>query len=121
MDARSRTILAAAWLICAVSPASAQSRAAGDSDLDRSIGHWVASGVSFQSGNATHHFAVDVKRADSQLEITLPAELKLAGGEVYALARTRRGVFRHVDSIGRVECEPKRKLPHPRASTRRAR
>ena len=99
MHARSRSILAAAWFICAGSAASCQSPAAGVSDLDRSIGHWVASGVSFQSGNAARHFAVDVKRADSQLEITLPAEVKLAAGQVYALARTRRGVFRHVDSV----------------------
>src|SRR5207249_10006712 len=99
MHTHFRTLLAALWLICTVSSAAAQSPAAGDSDLDRSIGHWVASGVSFQSGNAARHFAVDVKRADSQLEITLPAEVKLAAGQVYALARTRRGVFRHVDSV----------------------
>jgi hypothetical protein len=102
MHVRSYTILVAAWLICTVSPGSAQSRAASDSDLDRSIGHWVATGVSFQSGDQGHPFAVDVKRADSRLQITLPAELKLAGGSVYVLARTGNGVFRHADEAGRI-------------------
>src|SRR6266702_3990863 len=91
MQARSSTILVAAWLICTVSSGSAQSRSAADSDLDRSIGHWVATGVSFQSGNTAHPFAVDLKRADSRLQITLPAELKLEGGPVYELARTSCG------------------------------
>ena len=102
MHARSSPILVAAWLICTVSSGSAQSRAASDSELDRSIGHWVATGVSFQSGNTAHPFAVDVKRADSRLQITLPAELKLEGGPVYVLARTRSGVFRHADEAGRI-------------------
>ncbi len=102
MHARSSPILVAAWLICTVSSGSAQSRAASDSDLDRSIGHWVATGVSFQSGSTAHPFAVDVKRADSRLQITLPAELKLEGGPVYMLARTSSGVFRHADEAGRI-------------------
>src|SRR5437667_11686794 len=101
MHTHFRTLLAALWLICTVSSAAAQSPAAGDSDLDRSIGHWVATGVSFQSGNTAHPFAVDVKRADSRLQITLPAELKLERGPVYDLARTSRGVFRHADEAGR--------------------
>jgi len=102
MRAYSCTILATAWLLCGVGPASAQSRAAGDSGLDRAIGHWVASGVSFQSGNAARPFAVDVKRTDGQLQITVPVELKLAGGQVYTLERTGPGVFRHVDAAGRI-------------------
>ncbi len=102
MHTHFRTLLAALWLICTVSSAAAQSPAAGDSDLDRSIGHWVASGVSFQSGNAAHPFAVDVKPVDGKLQITLPAELKLAGGRVYTLARASSGVFRSVDSAGRI-------------------
>ncbi len=102
MHARSSSILVAAWLICTVSSGLAQSRAASDSDLDRSIGHWVATGVSFQSGNTAHPFAVDVKRADSRLQIALPAELKLEGGPVYMLARTSSGVFRHADEVGRI-------------------
>ena len=102
MHARSSTILVAAWLICTVSSGSAQSRSAADSALDRSIGHWVAPGVSFQSGNTAHPFAVDLKRADSRLQITLPAELKLEGGPVYMLARTSSGVFRHADEAGRI-------------------
>ena len=102
MHARSSTILVAAGLIWTVSSGSAQSRSAADSDLDRSIGHWVATGVSFQSGNTAHPFAVDLKRAESRLQITLPAELKLARGPVYELARTSRGVFRHADEAGRI-------------------
>ncbi len=102
MHARSSTILVAAWLMCTVSSGSAQSRSASDSDLDRSIGHWVARGVSFQSGDTAHPFAIDVKRAASRLQITLPAELKLEGGPVYVLARTSRGVFRHADEAGRI-------------------
>ena len=102
MHARSSTILVAAGLIWTVSSGSAQSRSAADSDLDRSIGHWVATGVSFQSGNTAHPFAVDLKRADSRLHITLPAELKLERGPVYELARTSRGVFRHADEAGRI-------------------
>ena len=102
MHARSSTILVAAGLTCTVSSGSAQSRSAADSDLDRSIGHWVAPGVSFQSGNTAHPFAVDLKRADSRLHITLPAELKLERGPVYELARTSRGVFRHADEAGRI-------------------
>jgi len=102
MHPRSSPIFVAASLICTVSSGSAQSRAASDSDLDRSIGHWVATGVSFQSGNTAHPFAVDVKRADSRLQIALPAELKLEGGPVYMLARTSSGVFRHADEVGRI-------------------
>ena len=102
MHPRSSPIFVAASLICTVSSGSAQSRAASDSDLDRSIGHWVATGVSFQSGNTAHPFAVDVKRADSRLQITLPAELGLEGGPVYVLARTSSGVFRHADEAGRI-------------------
>ena len=102
MHARLSSILALAWLISTVNSASAQGRTAADSDLARSIGHWVATGVSFQSGNAAHPFAVDVKRAEGQLQITLPAELKLDGGSVYLLARTGNGMFRHADEAGRI-------------------
>jgi hypothetical protein len=82
--------------------AAAQSRAVADSDLTRSAGQWTASGVTFQSGGAAHPFAVEVKRVGDQLQATLPAELKLAGGQVYLLARAGRGLFRHVDDAGRV-------------------
>jgi hypothetical protein len=92
----------AAWLICGASLASAQHRAAADSDLDRGVGHWVASGVSFQSGTSAHHFTVEVTSVGDQLQATLPAELKLAGGRVYLLARAAGGVFRHADDEGRV-------------------
>jgi hypothetical protein len=43
-----------------------------------------------------------VKRADSRLHVTLPAELKLEGGPVYVLERTSSGVFRHADEAGRI-------------------
>src|SRR5207248_3763521 len=102
MRARLFTAFAAAWLICAVRSASAQGAAAADSDLDRSTGHWVAAGVSFQSGNTAHPFAVDVNRAAGQLQIIVPAELKLAGGPVYVLARPGKGVFRSADGAGRI-------------------
>jgi hypothetical protein len=90
---------------CLTSPAgsaAAQNRVSPDSDLARSVGHWVASGVSFQSGDATHPFAVEVQRVGDQLQATLPVELKLAGGHVYQLARAGTGVFRHVDGAGRI-------------------
>jgi len=91
-----------ACLTCAAVSAAAQNRVSPESDLTRSVGHWVASGVSFQSGDATHPFAVEVRRVGEQLEATLPVELKLAGGHVYQLARAGAGVFRHVDGDGRI-------------------
>ena len=91
-----------ACLTCAAFPAAAQNRATADSDFIRSVGHWVASGVSFQSGDATHPFAVEVQRVGDKLQATLPVELKLAGGHVYQLARAGAGVFRHVDGAGRI-------------------
>ncbi len=94
--------VALAWLACASHPASAQGRAAADSELDRNVGEWVASGVFFGSGAAVHPFALDVKRVGSQLQVTLPTELVLPGGQVYLLDRTGAGVFRHVDRSGRV-------------------
>src|SRR5207247_10128167 len=102
MHPRSSPIFVAASLICTVSSGSAQSRAASDSELDRRIGHWMATGLSFESANTAHPFSVDVKRADSRLQIALPAELKLEGGPVYMLARTSSGVFRHADEVGRI-------------------
>ena len=89
-------------LLCGAYSVAAQNRAASDSDLTRSVGHWTASGVSFQSGGAAHPFAVEVQPAGDQLQATLPAELKLAGGQVYLLARAGTGVFRHVDDAGRI-------------------
>jgi hypothetical protein len=94
--------LVVACLTCAAGSAAAQNRVSPDSDLARSVGHWVASGVSFQSGDATHPFAVEVQRVGDQLQATLPVELKLAGGHVYQLARAGTGVFRHVDGVGRI-------------------
>jgi hypothetical protein len=91
-----------ACLTCAAVSAAAQNRVSPDSDLTGSVGHWVASGVSFQSGDATHPFAVEVQRVGEQLQATLPVELKLAGGHVYQLARAGTGVFRHVDGAGRI-------------------
>lgn len=94
--------LMVACLTCAAVSAAAQKLVSPESDLTRSVGHWVASGVSFQSGDATHPFAVEVERVGDQLRATLPIELKLAGGHVYQLARAGAGVFRHVDGAGRV-------------------
>ena len=91
-----------ACLTCAAVSAAAQNRVSPDSDLTRSVGHWVASGVSFQSGDARHPFAVEVQRVGDQVQATLPVELKLPGGQVYQLARAGAGVFRHVDGAGRV-------------------
>jgi hypothetical protein len=94
--------LVLACLTCAAVSAAAQKRVSPDSDLARSVGHWVASGVSFQSGEATHPFAVEVERAGDRLQATLPVELKLPGGHVYQLARAGAGVFRHADGAGRI-------------------
>ena len=91
-----------ASLLCGASSAAAQNRAAADSALMRSPGHWAASGVTFQSGGAAHPFAVDVKRAGDQLKVTVPTELKLAGGQAYLLSRVGPGVFRHVDDADRI-------------------
>lgn len=88
-------------VIGAAHSSAAQNRATADSDLTRSTGHWTAAGVTFQSGEAAHAFAVELKRVGDQLEATLPAELKLAGGQVYLLGRVGPGVFRHVDEAGR--------------------
>ena len=93
--------IVAAGLLCTVRVAPAQNVAAPDSDLSRSVGHWVASGVSFQSRGRAHPFAVDVSRVGDRLRVTVPAELTLAGGKVYLLARAGGGVFRHVDDAGR--------------------
>ncbi|HYL55646.1 MAG TPA: hypothetical protein VEU73_08740 [Gemmatimonadales bacterium] len=78
------------WLAWAAPSAAAQNRAAGDSDLTRTTGHWTASGVTFQSGAAAHRFAVELKRVGDQLRATLPAELKLAeareqGARIFAV------------------------------------
>ena len=100
--ARRTCSLVVACLTCAAFSAAAQNRATPDSDFMRAVGHWVASGVSFQSGDATHPFAVDVERVGDQLQAALPVELELAGGHVYQLARAGAGVFRHVDGAGRV-------------------
>ncbi|HEX4575394.1 MAG TPA: hypothetical protein VH158_09695 [Gemmatimonadales bacterium] len=94
--------IVAAWLVCGAYPVSAQGRSAADSELSRSIGRWEASGVSFQSGGAVRRFSVEVERVGDQLQATVPAELKLAGGQVYRLDRVGAGVFRYVDSAGRV-------------------
>ena len=90
------------WLIGGAYSIAAQNPAATGSDFTRIIGHWTASGVSFQSGGAAQPFAVEVKREGDQLEASLPAELKLAGGLLYPLARAGPGVFRHVDDAGRI-------------------
>src|ERR1051325_1938900 len=90
-----------AGLLCTVRFAPAQNAAAPDSDVSRSVGHWVASGVSFQSRGTAHPFAVDVSRVGDRLRVTVPAELRLAGGEVYLLAPAGGGGFRHVDGRGR--------------------
>jgi len=102
MSAHCVRLVTVAWLACTLHPASAQSPAAPDSELDRSAGTWVACGVFFGSGQAAHPFTVDVKRVGTQLQVTLPTELKLAGGQVYRLDRSGAGVFRHVDRSGRV-------------------
>ena len=73
-----------------------------DSDLDQAIGHWVASGVSFQSGNRAHPFAIDIERVRNKIQVTLPPDIKLKGGLVCVLARTGAGVFRHVDAARRI-------------------
>jgi len=69
-----------ACLTCAAVSAAAQNRVSPDSDLTRSVGHWVASGVSFQSGDGTHPFAVEVRRVGEQLQATLPVELNWPAG-----------------------------------------
>jgi len=89
-------------LIWAAHSGAAQNRAAADPDLTRTSGHWTASGVTFQSGGAAHPFAVELKRVGDQLQATLPAELRLAGGQAYLLGRAGPGVFRHVDDAGRI-------------------
>jgi hypothetical protein len=89
-------------LIWAAHSAAAQNRAAAEADLTRTTGHWTASGVTFQSGGAARPFAVELKRVGDQVQATLPAELKLAGGQVYLLGRVGPGVFRHVDDAGRI-------------------
>jgi len=95
-------VILAAWLMCGVRLAPAQNRAAADSDLDRTIGRWVARGVSFQSAGEPHPFTIEVKRVGDQLHVAVPAELKLAGGRAYLLTRAGVGMFRHVDHAGRV-------------------
>jgi len=100
--------VAAACLTFGASSASGQRPAPADSELARSAGHWVASGVSFQSGRATHPFAVDVKPMEHRLQISVPPELALPGGRTYQLDRAAPGVFLHVDGAGRVvEFSPK--------------
>ena len=89
-------------LIWAAHSAAAQNRAAADSDLTRTTGHWTASGVTFQSDGAAHQFAVELKRVGDQIQATLPGELKLAGGQAYLLGRVGPGIFRHVDDAGRI-------------------
>jgi len=101
MRTRALLCLTAVWLAW-VGPASAQSRAATDSDFARSAGRWAAPGVSFQSGGTSHQFVVEAKRVGNLLEVTLPKELALPGGQVYQLVRTGRGVFQHVDAVGRI-------------------
>ena len=101
MHLRTYSIVLASF-VCGAYSAAAQNRAAADSDLARTAGHWVASGVTFQSGGAAHAFAVDVVRSGEQLQATLPTELKLAGGQTYLLSRAAPGVFRHVDDAGRI-------------------
>src|SRR6266705_2274621 len=100
MHARSSTILVAAWLICTVSSGSAQSRSAADSALDRSIGHWVAPGVSFQSGNTAHPFAVDLKRADSRVL----GDRRQPCLAAYYGQRGRRPSYVAVDALVRCRC-----------------
>ena len=95
-----------ASLLCAASSAAAQNRADADSVLTQSAGQWTASGVSVQSGpftvDSSHAFTVDIQRQGDQLQITLPADLKLGTGRVYLLARTATGIFRYADGSGRI-------------------
>ena len=95
-------IMIALCLTCAVGLASAQNAALSDSELNLTVGHWVASGVSFQSGSTAHPFAIDVKRVGDKIQVTVPSELKLAGGQVYILARAGDRIFRHIDDAGRI-------------------
>ena len=95
-------VTAIAFLASATSPATAQHPSPADSGIAQSSGHWVASGVTFQSGRSAHPFAVDVRRIGNQIEARLPAELALSGGNTYLLSPVGHGVFRHVDAVGRV-------------------
>lgn len=77
-------------------------RVAAAQGFDQNLGHWVADGVTFQSGAAAHPFAVDVQRHGDSIQVTVPAELQLTGGRVYILSRVGPRVFRHVDDTGRI-------------------
>lgn len=94
--------IVALLLPCAAGLAAAQHAAAPDSELDQAAGHWVAANVSFQSGNSAHPFAIDVQRVGDKIQLTVPSELNLAGGQVYILARSGDRIFRHVDDAGRI-------------------
>ena len=87
----------AVCLMCMARVAGAQAAA-----LDQSLGHWVADGVTFQSGATAHPFAIDVRRVGDSIQVTVPSELKLTGGPVYILTRAGPKVFRHVDDTGRI-------------------
>jgi hypothetical protein len=91
----------------------AQQRTRADTLLDRSIGSWVAPGVSFQSGKTVHPFVVDIHRDGNRFRMVLPAELALKGGREYVLTPAGGGAFRHVDAQGRIvalELEPRPQL-----------
>ncbi|SRR5712692_6661587 len=102
MDRCTWCILATAILVLVARPVAGQHPSVPDSELAQGVGHWVASGVVFQSGRASHRFAIDVKRLGNELQASLPPELVLPGGTTYLLDRASAGVFRHIDAAGRV-------------------
>ena len=104
-------LTAIVYLAFATSHATAQRPSPADSGIAQSSGHWVASGITFQSGHSAHPFAVDVKRIGDQIEARLPPELAVPGGNTYLLSPVGHGVFRHVDAVGRV-VEFALKSPH---------